>query len=205
MATAALLLCAACACSSAPMMVAAAAAAGLPLPTPQQLAWQKGEIMALVHFNMATFFKNGDPGCDASNWKESQKPSSFAPSSLDTDNWAAAMAHLGVHEAVLTAKHGCGFAIWPTQAKLPNGTAYSYHSDVDVLGQFSASMAKAGIGHGFYYSLTNNFFLNVGGHVAHGTHGALPGQVPVTQAEFEAIAVQQVGELWANYGNLTEM
>ena len=27
---------------------AAAAAAGLPLPTPEQLAWQKGEIMALV-------------------------------------------------------------------------------------------------------------------------------------------------------------
>ncbi len=30
---------------------------GLPLPTPEQLAWQKGEIMALIHFNMATFFQ----------------------------------------------------------------------------------------------------------------------------------------------------
>ena len=38
-----------------------AAAVELPLPTPEQLAWQKGEIMALVHFNMATFFRNGDP------------------------------------------------------------------------------------------------------------------------------------------------
>ena len=31
----------------------------LPLPTAQQLAWQSNEIMALIHFNMATFFRNG--------------------------------------------------------------------------------------------------------------------------------------------------
>ena len=38
--------------------------AGGPLtPTQSQLQWQKSEIMALIHFNMATFFRNGDPGC----------------------------------------------------------------------------------------------------------------------------------------------
>lgn len=31
-------------------------AANIPKPTPEQLAWQQGEIMALVHFNMATYF-----------------------------------------------------------------------------------------------------------------------------------------------------
>ena len=98
------------------------AAGSIPQPTAPQLAWQKGEIMALVHFNMATFFRNGDPGCDAGNWNESQKPSSFAPTELDTDNWAEAMTALGVHEAVLTAKHGCGFCLWPTKATLPDGT-----------------------------------------------------------------------------------
>ena len=80
-------------------------------------------------------------GCDASNWNESQKPSSFAPTSLDTDNWAASMTALGVKEAVLTAKHGCGFAIWPTHAKLPNGTRYPYHSEMDVLGNLSLSLS----------------------------------------------------------------
>ena len=34
-----------------------AVATELPLPTAPQLAWQKNEIMALIHFNMATFFK----------------------------------------------------------------------------------------------------------------------------------------------------
>ena len=46
----------------------------LPLPTPAQLAWQEGEIMALIHFNMATFVGNGDPGCTENNWADSSKP-----------------------------------------------------------------------------------------------------------------------------------
>jgi hypothetical protein len=38
----------------------------LPLPTAAQLSWHRGGtfgISALVHFNMATYFKDGDPGC----------------------------------------------------------------------------------------------------------------------------------------------
>ncbi len=83
--------------------------AQLPMPTEQQLAYHEGfcatlcvnqhvmshsgEIVALIHFNMATFFQNGDPGqtvvlallasprtgCNPGNWAESSKPSSFNP------------------------------------------------------------------------------------------------------------------------------
>lgn len=59
-------------------------------------------------------------------------------------------------------------------------------------------------GHGFYYSLTNNFFLNVHGHYV-GKGGLLPGQQKVTQAEFEAIALAQVTELWERFGGLDEI
>lgn len=38
-------------------LLAVAAAGGIPVPTPAQLKWQQGEIMALIHFNMATFVK----------------------------------------------------------------------------------------------------------------------------------------------------
>ena len=51
----------------------------LPIPTPQQLAWQQNEIMALIHFNMATFF----PGCGPANWAASSKPASFRPDRLN--------------------------------------------------------------------------------------------------------------------------
>ena len=138
------------------------------MPTQPQLRWQQGEIMALIHFNMASFFHDGDPGCDASNWQGpmgSSDPNSFAPSSLNVSNWVESMIALGAHEAVLTAKHGCGFYLWDTNVTLPDGSRYAYHVNVsrygDVLRAFTNTLTRAGIGHGFYYSLTNNFYLNV--------------------------------------------
>lgn len=50
------------------MSVAAGCAASPVLPTPAQLAYQRGEIVALTHFNMATFVQDGDPACNPSNW-----------------------------------------------------------------------------------------------------------------------------------------
>ena len=44
----------------------------IPKPTPAQLRYQKHEIMALIHFNMATFAKDGDPGCSEDNWNVNQ-------------------------------------------------------------------------------------------------------------------------------------
>jgi alpha-L-fucosidase len=115
------------------------------------------------------------------------------------------MKALGVKEAVLTAKHGCGFLLWQTNTTLPDGSPYSYHvQDLDVLQQFSTAMKAAGLGHGFYYSLTNNFFLNIAGHYV-SKRPLLPKQQNVTQAEFEAIALAQLKELWERFGNLTEI
>ena len=161
-----------------------AVATELPLPTTPQLAWQNNEIMALIHFNMATFcaqppawlppithgppphpilthsclaaVQNGDPGCDAANWAQSSKPASFAPARLNVSNWIESMHALGVQEAVLTAKHGCGFLLWNTSTRLPSGAPYTYHvpPELNVLQQFSEAMEAAGLGHGFYYSLT---------------------------------------------------
>ena len=70
---------------------------------------------------MATFYKNGDPACDASNWATSQKPSSFAPSKLNISNWVESYHAVGVKSGILTAKHGCGFLLWPTNVTLPGG------------------------------------------------------------------------------------
>jgi hypothetical protein len=63
---------------------------------------------------------------------------------------------------------------------------------------------QANITHGFYYSLTDNFYLNIAHHAAHAAT-PLPGQVDVNQTEFETIALGQVGEIWSNYGQLGEI
>lgn len=158
---------------------------------------------------MATFFRNGDPGCDSSNWEGpagSSNPASFAPTNLNVSNWVDSMRAIGVKNAVLTAKHGCGFLLWPTNVLLPSGAPYFYNvnSTLNVVQQFAETMSAAGIAHGFYYSLTNNFYLNVYGHQVQ-PGPLLPGQQNVTQAQFESIALQQLTELWTLTGSLGEI
>ena len=55
-----------------------------------------------------------------------------------------------------------------------------------------------------HHYFRNNFYLNVRGHYVHnGT--LLPGQQKLTQAEFEALALAQVTELWTRFGALNEI
>jgi hypothetical protein len=57
-----------------------------PRPTASQLAYSRSEIRALIHFNMATFAGDGDPGCNAANWNDgvnSSNPATFAPMKVD--------------------------------------------------------------------------------------------------------------------------
>lgn len=188
----------------------------VPKPTPAQLEYQQHEIVALIHFNMATFAKNGDPGCSKDNWLvkapraagPTSDPATFNPTGLNTSQWAEVMVDLGVKHSILTAKHGCGFDLWPTAFKFSDGDPYGYDAGTfgrDVLGEYSAAMKAHGIGHGFYYSLTNNFYLNVYHHNVQPVSTLLPKQRNVTQAEFEAMALFQVNEIWSNYGSLSEI
>lgn len=201
------------------ILVLFAIAVGIPLPTPAQVWYAQGEIHALIHFNMATFARDGDPGCGKENWNKkadyatgpTSDPYTFQPKKLNTTQWADIMIALGAKGAILTAKHGCGHLLWPTHTSLPDGTPYPYcvgrdrsYIKDDVLALFQKAMTEVGIKHGFYYSLKNNFYLNVQGHnVKPGP--TLPGQMPVSQAEFESIALAQVTELWTNYGQLGEI
>ena len=81
---------------------------------------------------------------------------------------------------------------------------YTVPPSMNVLRLFVDTLKAAGLGAGFYYSLTNNFYLNVFGHYVRNST-LLPGQQRVTQAEFEALALASVTELWTDFGNLTEI
>ena len=68
------------------------------------------------------------------------------------------MNELGAKHAILTVKHGCGFLLWPTDVRLPNGWPYGY--DVahtiggrNVVQEFVASMKTEGLGYGFSLTL----------------------------------------------------
>ena len=49
-------------------------------------------------------------------------PATFNPKLLNTTQWMESITGLGANIAILTAKHGCGFCLWPTEAKLPDGS-----------------------------------------------------------------------------------
>merc|ERR1719163_230313 len=102
---------------------AAASAKRIPTPTAAQARYQDTDFIALIHFNMGTFAHNGDPCCDATNWDvkadyatgKTRDPATFNPKKLNTTQWFESISGLGANIAVLTAKHGCGFALWATK------------------------------------------------------------------------------------------
>ena len=158
---------------------------------------------------MATFFHDGDPGCNSTNWHLSGNPLSFNPTSLNVSNWVEHYKSIGAKSAVLTAKHGCGFTLWPTNVTIPStGEPYGYSVQYssyphDVIKQFTQECNKQGLGFGFYYSLTNNYYLHIlGGSVSN--EPLLPGQINTTLDEFHTIALAQLKELFTQYGNLSE-
>ena len=71
-----------------------------------------------------------------------------------------------MQSVILTAKHGCGFLLWPTNVTLPDGSNYGYHVGgkgaigIDIVSEFVHAMEAAGLAHSLYYSLKDSFYLN---------------------------------------------
>src|SRR5260370_36320086 len=85
----------------------------LPVPSPDQLAWQTRELAAFLHFGPSTF-ANQEVG------DGTVSPTIFNPSGLDANQWMATLRNAGFRQAMLTAKHHDGFCLWPSKC-----TAYS--------------------------------------------------------------------------------
>ncbi|RJE17814.1 hypothetical protein PHISCL_09851 [Aspergillus sclerotialis] len=69
---------------------------------------------------------------------------------------------------------------------------------------FVDSAKEHGVGHGFYYSVVVNNFLNVqDSEVRDGD--LAPGQVGITDRTYNEVVLKQLEELWGNYGDLTEI
>jgi len=175
-----------------------------PIGTPEIIAWQESEMACFVHYNMAT--AAGSQGCGGCS---SAPPnlSIWNPSNLSTDAWIDAGIAMGCKRFIYTAKHGCGFATWPSNAtvlgaRYPYSVAFAANT-TDVVSSFVASALKRSVGFGFYYSVGSNAKCNVqGGNVC---GNPAPGQLVLTKAEFDDLVVQQLTELWTLYGDLAEV
>ncbi len=121
-------------------------------PTQRQLAWHRMEYYAFLHFGPNTFTNE--------EWGKSQSPPDvFAPTSLDTDQWAKSFADAGMSGMILTAKHHDGMALWNTSTttyKIGNGAwakrRIAQGLDADVVRMAAGSAKKYGIKFGVYLS-----------------------------------------------------
>ncbi len=131
------------------------------------------------HFNLATFQDRewGDPH-DA--------PTVFAPTALDTDQWARAAKSAGMTWGCLTPKHHDGFCLWPTAtavASVKHTTA-----KVDVVRSYVDSFRRQGLKVAFHFSI-----LDLRNDIRH---------FNVTPAKVDLIK-RQIAELLMHYGDIT--
>ena len=92
--------------SFSPVTVVAQESFG-PLPTENQLRWQDMEMYAFIHYSLNTY-------TDQEWGFGNEDPKLFNPSSLDCRQWARVCKQAGMKGIIFTAKHHCGFCMWPS-------------------------------------------------------------------------------------------
>jgi len=159
-------------------------AASGPVPTAAQLAYQRSELTAFIHFGMATF-----DGTEQGNMTV-DVPSLFNPTNLDAaaaKDWAAALKSAGIQQAMLVAKHSTGFCLWPTKT-----TDYSVKSSPwmngqgDVVKLFTDAMHAAGLRVALYLAPWDQTY-------------------PSSKDDYETYLKTQMTELLTNYGDVYEI
>ncbi len=78
-----------------------------PVPSENQLRWQDMEMYAFIHYSLNTY-------TDQEWGFGNEDPKLFNPSSLDCRQWARVCKQAGMRGIIFTAKHHCGFCMWPS-------------------------------------------------------------------------------------------
>jgi len=147
-----------------------------PLPSTKQLEFQRWELVAYVHFGLATFDQS-----------EGAPAVGFNPTSVDTKQWVSALASAGFRMVVLVAKHYDGFCLWPSAYTDYSVKASPWKSGQgDLVREFTDAARAAGLRVGLYLSPWDERF-------------------PSTGDGYELYLRNQLTELMSSYGPLAEI
>lgn len=151
-----------------------------PIPSDKQMSWQEMEYYAFIHYSLNTYTDQ--------SWGYGDEPLSlFDPDSLDCRQWARVCKEAGMKGIIFTAKHHCGFCMWPSEY-----TEYSVKNTPwkdgkgDVVKELSDACREYGLKFGVYLSPWDR------NHAAYGTD------------EYIVYFRNQLRELLTGYGPIFE-
>ena len=125
-----------------------------------------------------------------------QNPLTFAPTNVDTDQWADVAVAAKMKFGILTAKHHDGFCLWPTAYTSYNVMNSSYKQD--IVKKYTDSFRAKGLKVGLYFSVWDKT-QDVQAY-NNGRHG-VPEIKYIDQSDID-YTLGEIRELMTNYGKI---